>query len=43
MGFDLDRVVEAFLFVHIDRNEGQDYELEEAYNGDIIAHLLGEP
>lgn len=43
MGFDIDRVVEAFKFVNIDRNDGQDYELEEAYMGDITARLLGEP
>lgn len=43
MGFDLDRVVEAFLFVRIDKMEGEDYELEEAYMGDITARLLGEP
>jgi ubiquitin-conjugating enzyme (huntingtin interacting protein 2) len=43
MGFDLDRVVDAFNYVSIDRNNGQDYELEEAYMGDITARLLGEP
>ncbi|KAI2601867.1 ubiquitin-conjugating enzyme/RWD-like protein [Hypoxylon sp. NC1633] len=43
MGFDIDRVVEAFEFVGIDRLDGQDYELEEAYMGDITARLLGEP
>lgn len=43
MGFDVDRVVEAFHYVQIDRNEGMDYELEEAYMGDITARLLGEP
>jgi ubiquitin-conjugating enzyme (huntingtin interacting protein 2) len=43
MGFDVDRVVAAFLFVGIDHNDGQDYELEEAYMGDITARLLGEP
>lgn len=43
MGFDLDRVVEAFVHVGIDRMDGQDYELEEAYMGDITAFLLGEP
>ncbi|KAL3419522.1 ubiquitin-conjugating enzyme [Phlyctema vagabunda] len=43
MGFDIDRVVEAFTFVQIDRNDGMDYELEEAYMGDITARLLGEP
>ncbi|KAF5136985.1 hypothetical protein MHUMG1_03148 [Metarhizium humberi] len=42
MGFDVDAVVDAFLFVGIDRNNGQDYELEEAYMGDITARLLGE-
>ncbi|TLD19274.1 hypothetical protein PspLS_09903 [Pyricularia sp. CBS 133598] len=42
MGFELDKVVEAFLFVGIDRNGGRDYELEEAYMGDITARLLGE-
>lgn len=42
MGFDVDKVVEAFIFVGIDRNGGNDYELEEAYMGDITARLLGE-
>lgn len=42
MGFELDAVVEAFNFVGIDRNGGEDYELEEAYMGDITARLLGE-
>jgi len=43
MGFDIDRVVDAFQYVNIDRNNGEDYELEEAYMGDITARLLGEP
>jgi ubiquitin-conjugating enzyme (huntingtin interacting protein 2) len=43
MGFDIDRVVEAFQYVNIDRNNGEDYELEEAYMVDITARLLGEP
>ncbi|RDA85260.1 hypothetical protein CP532_2348 [Ophiocordyceps camponoti-leonardi (nom. inval.)] len=43
MGFDIDAVVEAFTFVGIDPNGGEDYELEEAYMGDITARLLGEP
>ncbi|KAK6836062.1 ubiquitin conjugating enzyme [Apiospora arundinis] len=43
MGFDVDRVVEAFQFVGIDKNNGEDYILEEAYMGDITARLLGEP
>ncbi|SZF04744.1 unnamed protein product [Blumeria hordei] len=42
MGFDIDRVVEAFIYVNIDRNSGEDYEIEEAYLGDITARLLGE-
>ena len=43
MGFDLERVVSAFDYVGIDPNDGEDYELEEAYIGDITARLLGEP
>jgi hypothetical protein len=43
MGFDRDRVVSAFQFVGLDTNEGEIYELEEAYIGDITARLLGEP
>jgi ubiquitin-conjugating enzyme (huntingtin interacting protein 2) len=42
MGFEVERVVEAFNFVGIHRNDGEDYELEEAYMGDITARLLGE-
>lgn len=42
MGFEVDSVVEAFVFVGIDRNGGEDYVLEEAYMGDITARLLGE-
>ncbi|QKX61017.1 uncharacterized protein TRUGW13939_08163, partial [Talaromyces rugulosus] len=40
MGFDLDRVIAAFNYVGIDRNDGEDYELEGEYLGDITAHLL---
>jgi ubiquitin-conjugating enzyme (huntingtin interacting protein 2) len=43
MGFDVDQVVSAFNFYGIDRNNGEDYELEEAYMGDVTARLLGEP
>lgn len=43
MGFDVERVVEAFEFVRIDKNNGHDYVLEEEYMGDITARLLGEP
>ena len=42
MGFDVPRVVAAFKFVGIDRMGGEDYELEEAYMGDITARLFGE-
>ncbi|KAI9729946.1 MAG: hypothetical protein M1834_006143 [Cirrosporium novae-zelandiae] len=62
MGFDIERVVEAFNFFGIDRMNGreffpsfialpkhisliilpEDYELEEAYIGDITARLFGE-
>ncbi|BDD62156.1 hypothetical protein MPDQ_004721 [Monascus purpureus] len=43
MGFDVDRVVDAFNYVGVDRMEGEDYELDEAFMGDITARLLGEP
>ncbi|KAK2877299.1 hypothetical protein FQN49_001250 [Arthroderma sp. PD_2] len=43
MGFDVPRVVAAFKYVGIDPMDGDDYELEEAYMGDITARLLGEP
>ncbi|KAL4870600.1 hypothetical protein BDV12DRAFT_165874 [Aspergillus spectabilis] len=43
MGFDVDQVVSAFNYYGIDRNNGEDYELEEAYMGDVTARLLGEP
>ena len=36
MGFALESVVEAFMFFGIDRNGGRDYELEEAYMGDVV-------
>jgi ubiquitin-conjugating enzyme (huntingtin interacting protein 2) len=36
MGFDVEAVVAAFEYV------GIDYELEEAYMGDITARLFGE-
>ncbi|KAF5604365.1 ubiquitin ligase [Fusarium pseudocircinatum] len=40
-GYARDAVVEAFNFFGIDRNNGQDYILEEAYQGDIVARLSG--
>ncbi|KAG5794774.1 hypothetical protein H9Q69_006159 [Fusarium xylarioides] len=39
MGYDKDAVVKAFEYVGIDRNNGEDYTLEEAYQGDILARL----
>ncbi|KAF1942119.1 hypothetical protein EJ02DRAFT_511987 [Clathrospora elynae] len=42
MGFDVENVVASFEFVGIDRMGGEDYELEEAYMGDITARLFGE-
>lgn len=42
MGFDVSAVVNAFEYVGIDKNDGHDYELEEAYMGDITARLFGE-
>lgn len=42
MGFDVDSVVSSFEYVGIDKMDGQDYELEEAYMGDITARLFGE-
>ena len=43
MGFDVEKVIQAFEFVGIERNGGADYELEEEYMGDITARLFGEP
>ncbi|KAF2755858.1 hypothetical protein EJ05DRAFT_454961 [Pseudovirgaria hyperparasitica] len=42
MGFDVPAVVSAFEYLEIDKNNGEDYELEEAYMGDITARLFGE-
>jgi len=43
MGFSVPTVVAAFEYVGIDKMDGQDYELEEAYMGDITARLFNEP
>jgi ubiquitin-conjugating enzyme (huntingtin interacting protein 2) len=43
MGFDIDRVVEAFQYYGIETYGGEDIELEQEYMGDITARLLGEP
>jgi ubiquitin-conjugating enzyme (huntingtin interacting protein 2) len=42
MGFDVEAVVASFEYVGIDKMGGEDYELEEAYMGDITARLFGE-
>jgi hypothetical protein len=42
MGFDVEQVVASFEYVGIDKMGGEDYELEEAYMGDITARLFGE-
>jgi ubiquitin-conjugating enzyme (huntingtin interacting protein 2) len=42
MGFDVPAVVAAMEYVGIDRMGGQDYEMEEAYMGDVTARLFGE-
>jgi ubiquitin-conjugating enzyme (huntingtin interacting protein 2) len=42
MGFDVEQVVGAFEYIGIDKMNGEDYELEEAYMGDITARLFGE-
>lgn len=41
-GFEIKQVIQAFEFVGIDRAGGKDYELEEAYQGDVLARLYGE-
>jgi len=42
MGFSVETVVAAFDHVGIDPQDGEDYELEEAYIGDITARLFNE-
>ncbi|KAJ5562431.1 hypothetical protein N7535_003116 [Penicillium sp. DV-2018c] len=42
MGFDVERVVDAFRSVGAERRGGRDYELDEGRMGDITARLLGE-
>lgn len=43
MGFDVEQVVAAFEHVGIERMGGQDYQMEEAYMGDVTARLFDEP
>ena len=42
MGFQTEQVVAAFEYVGIDKNAGEEYELEEEYIGDVTARLFGE-
>ncbi len=42
MGFELEKVVEAFVRIGIERRGGADYEMEPAYVGDVIAYLFDE-
>ena len=42
MGFDVQTVVSAFTYVGVDTNDGEDYELDEEYMGDITARLFHE-
>lgn len=42
MGFQVEQVVSAFTYVGIEKNDGQEYEMEEEYQGDIVARLFGE-
>ncbi|KAI5365298.1 Putative ubiquitin-conjugating enzyme E2, UBA-like superfamily, ubiquitin-conjugating enzyme/RWD [Septoria linicola] len=42
MGFSAEDVVAAFEWVGIDKNDGEYYQLEEEYMGDITARLFGE-
>ena len=43
MGFQVDQVVSAFEYVGIDKADGEEYELEPEYIGDITARLFNEP
>ena len=38
----VEKVVEALEWVGVDKNGGEDYQLEEAYLGDVMARLVGE-
>lgn len=42
MGFAVDQIVSAFEYVGIETNEGEYYELEAEYIGDVTARLFGE-
>ena len=42
MGFTVEQVVAAFEYVGIDNADGEEYELEEEYMGDVTARLFNE-
>ncbi|KAL6863350.1 Ubiquitin-conjugating enzyme E2 1 [Amphichorda felina] len=42
MGFEIEAVVEAFQHVGLPRHGGMDYNMEDAYIGDVTAYLLGD-
>ncbi|GAB7362124.1 hypothetical protein MBLNU230_g2151t1 [Neophaeotheca triangularis] len=42
MGFQVDQVVAAFEYVGIDPADGEEYEMEEEFYGDVTARLFGE-
>lgn len=42
MGFSVQDVVSAFEYIGIDTADGEEYELEEEYMGDVTARLFGE-
>jgi ubiquitin-conjugating enzyme (huntingtin interacting protein 2) len=42
MGFGIETVVDAFEDVGIDKADGEEYELEEEYIGDVTARLFNE-
>ena len=42
MGFSVEQVVAAFEYIGIDKAEGEEYELEDEYIGDVTARLFGE-
>lgn len=42
MGFEVPAIIEAFTRAGIPRRNGADFHLEDAYIGDVMAHLLGD-
>ena len=42
MGFEVEQVVDAFVYVGVDDNDGEEYELDEEYISDITARLFNE-